>query len=539
MNEQYDIKDSSLIEEIISHMNNSEYRMALDLIHKRLLNKIDINQRKGAFLKVDLAGFLIDIGSEGFIEEEIRDGLKIFEEDMDSFRKFITESSIEYNFGNAKSGLFRIQRKNKDLKFSPENIELLIEAKNHYWKSFKKCSSHGKDFNLKLLTNLANSLDTCGRVVESLQYYDLALKEDPNFLVANFCRSQALIWLNHLSGGYSINQLFQAMQGFDRASQCVNMPKSFVEDSKSKRELLREKLKNRVYSSQDIVHDLEETKAEAESHSAYRKFCLENKLCLSEHSLYCNCIGAGSDNITIPRTCLPIGGTYVPRMEFILNRIKSEFYIARLMYYESCMKDQKKWESYEREVSFTELYENESIGIYPEMLRTSFRLCFGILDKISYGVCELFNLAEPDEPIAFERFWKPQGKNLSKKQQERWNIINSIDNHPLLALYSQATDLNSKTGEWRDFKEWRNSLEHEILFLKNFSCSEKQDLFGSLKFSRPILFVDYSEFREKTLHLLQFARAAIMYFVFCVRMEGEKDNKKLGIPITLSPKIVY
>jgi hypothetical protein len=287
------------------------------------------------------------------------------------------------------------------------------------------------------------------------------------------------------------------------------------------------------------VHDLEETKAEAVSHSSYRKFCLENKLCLSEHALYCNCIGAGNDNITIPKSSATIGGVYIPKMEFILNRLKSEFAIARLMYYESCMKDLKRWEGYEKEVYFTELYENESIGIYPEMLRTSFRLCFGILDKTSYGVCELFNLAEPDEPIAFERFWKPQGKNLSKKQQERWDLINSINNYSLLALYSQATDLNSKTGEWRDFKEWRNSLEHEILFLKNVSYSEKQDLFGSLKFSRPILFVDYSEFREKTLHLLQFARAAIMYFVFCVRMEGEKDNKKLGIPITLSPKILY
>jgi LA2681-like HEPN len=136
------------------------------------------------------------------------------------------------------------------------------------------------------------------------------------------------------------------------------------------------------------------------------------------------------------------------------------------------------------------------------MLRTSFRLCFGILDKIAHAICELFDMSEPDEPLAFERFWRPKGKGLSRKQQERWEKINSIENFSLLALYSQATDLNSHSGEWGNFKNWRNALEHELLILTRGS-GKPLDIFKAMKSSRRIVSVDYGEFKDKAIHLLQ------------------------------------
>ncbi|MDM8544492.1 LA2681 family HEPN domain-containing protein [Desulfococcaceae bacterium HSG9] len=148
--------------------------------------------------------------------------------------------------------------------------------------------------------------------------------------------------------------------------------------------------------------------------------------------------------------------------QLILNRIKSEFALARILYYQSNPECCKGLETFDEEIAFTELYENEAVGIRPEMVRLSFRICFGILDKIARGICDLFNLAEPNEPLYFESFWKPRG-NKSIKQKERWDKINSINNFPLLALYSQATDLNSFNGEWGIFKEWRNAMEHKML----------------------------------------------------------------------------
>ena len=322
------------------------------------------------------------------------------------------------------------------------------------------------------------------------------------------------------------------MQGLAKAAQSNDVPKWLREQWIDKRDRLQNELLRHGYTDENVKHDLKETKSEAENHSPFRKFCLNNNLCLSEHSLYCNCVGAGSDNLTIPKSTASIGGDFVPKMELLLNRLKSEFALARLLYYES---DQEQWKSYDNEISFTELHEDESVGLRPEMLRTSFRLCFGILDKIAHAICELFDMSEPDEPLAFERFWRPKGKGLSRKQQERWGKINSIENFSLLALYSQATDLNSHSGEWGNFKNWRNALEHELLILTR-GYGKPLDIFKAMKSSRRIVSVDYGEVKDKAIHLLQLTRSAIFNFVFCVRTEGEKMLGKQGVPITLQPK---
>jgi hypothetical protein len=192
-------------------------------------------------------------------------------------------------------------------------------------------------------------LDSSGRVVEAIQYYDKVLVENPEFPQANASRSEALIWLNNLSGTYSINLLWQAMQGLAKAAQSNDVPKWLREQWIDKRDRLQNELIRHGYTDENVKHDLKETKSEAENHSPFRKFCLNNNLCLSEHSLYCNCVGAGSDNLTIPKSTASIGGDFVPKMELRLNRLKSEFALARLLYYES---DQEQWKSYDNEISY-------------------------------------------------------------------------------------------------------------------------------------------------------------------------------------------
>jgi len=530
-------EDELLLKQIEDLTNQQKWDSAVELIQERLEKEFDVNIPSNAVLKAKLAGFLIDIGSEGQLERPIKDGMDIYEKDIDTFVKYIHKSSIEYNLGNGKSGLFLIQRTNPGFQFNPKNIGILTETKNHYWRAYKLLPKEDMGFRKQLLTNLANTLDTSCRVVEALHYYDQIIEEDPEFPQANASRGEALIWLNHISGSYSVNQLWQAMNNFAIAANSKNVPDWYIRQWEEKRDRLQHHLNKHGYTEQDVEHDIEITKAEANSHSDYRKFCLNHYLCLSEHSLYCNCIGADRDNLTIPKSSGSIGGEDIPRMELRLNRMKSEYAIARLLFYESNEINHKKWEPYNKELFLTELYEDEAVGHRPEMLRTSFRLCFGILDKIAHAVSELFDLSDPEEPLAFERFWRPRGKGLSRKQELRWEKINQIENFPLLALYSQATDLNSQTGEWGDFKKWRNALEHESLILTQ-SSDKPLDIFGALKSSQRILMVNYEEFRQKTLHLLHLTRSAIFNFVFCVRIEGEKDLREQGqgVSITLFPK---
>lgn len=153
-------------------MDQRNFRGAHDMAYNRLCETKDTTTKYGCILKAKLAGLLIDIGEEGQIEEAIIEGIQTLQDDRHHFSNFIHEGSTEYNLGNAKSGLFSIQRTKSGFKFSPENIALLTEAKNHYWRGYKLFQSTNTDIIPQLFVNLANALDSSGRVVEAIQYYE-------------------------------------------------------------------------------------------------------------------------------------------------------------------------------------------------------------------------------------------------------------------------------------------------------------------------------------------------------------------------------
>jgi hypothetical protein len=308
------------------------------------------------------------------------------------------------------------------------------------------------------------------------------------------------------------------MIGYKEAASSGRIRKGLITHWQMHYESLRDKLIRGGYTEEHIENDSVLTQNEARQHSVYRRFCLDHYLALSEHALYCQCIGARRDDLTIPLSSRSIGGEFVPRMEHTLNRLKAEFAFARLLYFKS-MKLDDKWDTFEDEVTFAELYEGEVIGIESEMLRTSFRLCSGILDKIANGVCDLFNVAKTSEHLYFERFWR--------NNEDRWFKLSNSENYSLIGLYSQATDLGLRNGEWEIFKSWRNNLEHRMLILTS-TTDVDSDMLAVYRSVRPPLRVPFQEFQEKTLHFLQFVRSAIINFALCVRQEALKASSTDG-----------
>ena len=518
-----------LCQKIVELYSKPAFKEAINLINKRLERLVLCTGKGDYYLKNELAGFLIDIGEAGRIKESVVAGLKIIEQERENIRGIITEGSIEYNLGNAKSALFKIQREEFGFRYVPQNIKYLIEAKNHYWRAYKYEDESASKIRPELIVNLANTLSSCGRIVESLQFYDLVLKIYPDFPNANTSRAKELLWYNQLSGGLTKNLIYQAKEGYEIASKTDSkkIPEWLKDVWRKEGEKCADFLKRIDFNDSNVHIDKEETKKEFDSLSSYRKFCLNNHLTLSEHSLYCNCIGARRDDILI---CIPFqsfDANFIPLMEKILNRLKSEFSLARILYYYSILETINEFTSFDGEVMFTELYDAESLGTKPEMLRTSFRLCFGILDKIASAICTLFELSDKNENIYFERFWKPNTNRSSEKQKTRWEKINNIQNISLLALYTQATDLNNKDGEWSFFKEWRNNLEHSQLNL--LSVNElADDRFEIFKSNPDLLIADEEYFRSKTLLMLQFTRSAIFNYVYLVRNEARKVKPKDG-----------
>jgi hypothetical protein len=223
-------------------------------------------------------------------------------------------------------------------------------------------------------------------------------------------------------------------------------------------------------------------------------------------------------------------------MELVLNRLKAEFALSRALYYQIAQAaDDEEWKTESFEPTYLDLGDDEVISLGSEMLRTAFKGCFGVLDKIARAVCDLFELAEPQEAIYFTSFWRTRSKN--GKARTRWAEINARATPPLIALYSQATDLNRERGEFGRYKEWRNALEHDFLHLVSPGSSSLGPLLAEAPGREPKL-VSVPDFAMGTLHLLRLTAAAIFHFAHLVRLEGRRNRAQCTAEfvIELRPK---
>jgi hypothetical protein len=263
--------------------------------------------------------------------------------------------------------------------------------------------------------------------------------------------------------------------------------------------------------------DHAKTLAEYSQLSEYRKFCLAKNLTLSEHALYCTCVGSARDDLIIPTKSGVVGNFVVP-MERVLNRLKSEFAFARTFYYEYLTETSP--DEIQHELCFSELFDGEVLGLDIEKIRAGFRSCFGILDKIAAAICELHSLKPKNGHVYFQSMWR-------LNMDDRMEKFESIKNPGLLALYSIATDLNQhKNGEWSFYKSWRDNMEHKFVVIYEGDTLPENKV--PYNFMKDVVFIQEEDFILHFERLLQLTRSAIFSFVFSVR-EHAAEKKKSGI----------
>jgi hypothetical protein len=484
-------------------------------------------------LKAELAGCLVSIGTEGKIKEAVAQGLEILETERADLGAVLHPASYEYNLGNARLALFEIEADGPQFVASLESFDQLVLAKNHYWKGYRLLTEKCEGIRYQLLINLGVALSHANRVVEAVHFCHRALGEAPELGMAHNKLALALIGLNRISGGFSQKLLWTIAEEFQICARSLDAPLPVRTFSQRQASYFRSHPTIKSVTVDEINEELKTTALEAERHSRYRRFCLVQGLALCEHALYCPCAGARHDDLMLATASQPLSGDFVPRMELVLNRLKAEFGWARLQYFHSIMYE-SDWNLHELEITYTELFEGEDTSVRTELLRSSFRQCFGILDKIAAALCDVFELAEPHENIYFDSFWKPRSR---RSGFDRWAKLMKLPfNFGLVALYNIATDLNQVSGEWRDLKLWRNSLEHRTLLLMEDDVPEI-DPFSVLTGKSSPLLVTYSEFEERTLHLLQMTCSAIFSFVCCLRQRAsEARSSETGIAVTLDHK---
>lgn len=506
-------------------LNKGMYSKAIEEVYYELGQLSKDNEAYPYFL-TKVAGLLIDIGTEGLDKKSCEEGIGILKNNEVLIKKHITEDSYYYCLGNGIQALYRIGQRKK-LPNLEEVKTSLSEAKNFYYKAFKMTDLENiDDLGLQILTNLGNNLSLSGRIIEAINLHRRVLRINPHFPQSLIGFAESLDYLNRVSANkqsiwlYSI--IYHAFkEGIENYQIPVTQKKYFESQLlKYKDRLIAESFKFSEYEKMKTIYE-----KEFDTLSHYRKFCIEHFLCLNEHSIYCSCSETSIDNLSIIHSQISLYGTRIGKLELLLNRLKSEFGLARKLIYEGI----NETDNYD-DIDYSDLMDFEVIGQNIEKVRTSFRLCFGILDKIAHGIIYFFELPKGQkEPIYFEKFWD---------EKKRWDIIKDIRNPHLVALYSIANDLNGKEGEFHFYKQWRNKLEHNNLILVD--KIDEPDLFELFDDDSFISRAAYPFFKEQSLHLLQMCGSAIYSYVYAVRTESLKNlGDAPTIPFIIQPKVKY
>ena len=493
-------------------LDNEDYNQAKEIIENQFKETLKLNDKEKLIHQISLYGILIDIGCESQNENDLKKAITFYESKEKELEGIITKSSYYYNLANAKHGLSKIfYSKNRGVHTLSTTKEKFQEPINLYWLAYKTRNHNDDSLLPQILINLSNSLITVNRIVEGLQFLDIVLKKHPSFPQALISKGDSLNYLNTVTNSSTSVALYtQIYQSYNKGILSNKIPPTLLKKFKHKRAEVRKKLEDYNFDINDLKSEIVKTKEEYDKHTSFRKFCIDNHLSLNQHAIYCGCVAAEKDDLQIGVKHGTFKSNIIPKLELLLNRIKSEFAFARWMYYKS-----NSEEPFDYDIKFSELLDGEIINSQSEMLRSSFRICYGILDKIALGICKLYNL--DSKRIHFETFWE------DKKRKAK---LNEIKNIHLTALYSIACDLNTRTGELKQFKNWRNKLEHNLLILKDTS-KDIPDVLNIFDDEQFVAVVDINDFNSKTINLLQHTRAAIFSYVYCVRLQTimQKPNE--------------
>jgi tetratricopeptide (TPR) repeat protein len=256
---------------------------ALQVLNERNAQGLTADNPAGVHLLAQIAGLLIDIGSEGHNEQAIQDGLALLEKHHDQLGTLVTDASRHYNLGNAKSSLADLHNPNAFTTPGLADHDLLLAAKNHYWKALK---THDRNdhFAHQLRTNLANALRKSGRITEALTAYDDIIASNPNFTMAHLHRGLALLVLEQrsVSGTRTTSMLVQAATEYSHTADAPDSSAAVREVAITMRDRTTKRLKAHGYKTDHSTKDIAGTRHEATQHSAYRQFTLRHHLGLCE-----------------------------------------------------------------------------------------------------------------------------------------------------------------------------------------------------------------------------------------------------------------
>ena len=388
-----------------------------------------------------------------------------------------------------------------------------------------------------IYVNLGNSFSHYGRTINAIKYYDkaIALKfwhknavNHPNYFMALINKAKALEDYSNLDYDNRHKEYFikfayklykEALTLFEKNKNIYYIDLSIVNEI-----LKRVHFYNKFEGIEDIeyfeTYEIKFSKNENE----YRKWCLSNKFFLNSMNDLGNYDISTYDPLNLPNLITKIDEGF-PKTITNFNQIKQEFITFRHLLFEGLHEKTPKY--YDKETSITDDYDYNLYDINIEKIKIAFRGFYSIFDKIAYFLNEYFNIEIQENQIDFRKIWFNKERKINNK-------FNELNNLALRGLYLISKDLffNNNDEQSKKFIEVlepeaqaindiRNHLEHKFISIKIV----KSDLLDEKERKRNFSITE-DELKEKTIHLAQLAREAIIYLSFAIHNEEKKKTNK-------------
>ncbi|GGA70669.1 hypothetical protein GCM10008015_09330 [Flavobacterium palustre] len=488
----------------------------MSISYKEILNLKNLNDFKADDV-TNLLAIIFETGRENKSKKDIIFGLNLSEKQ--NLENFSDENKMIFHF-NVANGWSYLQQLNENIRsdefwdFNLEESEkqvihlrLALSFSGKSVNNYKKC---------EILTNLGIIFNHLGRFSEAQSYWQQAIKIDSSFSMAignigyNLVHYSKILYDNGhqlLFLKFAYKYLNKAIDSdiYEEAKIAFKNTSTFLESIVKIEEL------------KDIQNLENFSIGNTQEEQEYRTWCLKKKLFLNPlNDIIIDNI-AGHDCLFLPTITLKFDKP--PIYQTIFNQIKQEFVFARHLLFEGLTHKTTHYsdkDNIQLDTLDYAVYSHSS-----EKIKTTFRICYSILDKIGYLINDYLNLDYKPHEVSFRSIW-----TLSDKKTKKTKINNKIietQNWAFRGLYWLSKDLYEKNEEFslsiepeaKKLAQIRNFIEHKSFKIVEFGETGLSD-------NELTYVITREEFEKKTLKLVTLIRASVIYLSLGINLEEKK-----------------
>jgi hypothetical protein len=477
------------------HMDTGDFEGAKNVVQKLL----SLGQDYVALFMA--SGLMIDIGSAVEDEQMIEEGIILLKKNFKTiFKDNNYAPKAYYNLANGYYCLFQFKLKNDPYSTLFRDTELDI-AKIYFRKALEY-DVQDSFFTSEILVNLGNCFDERGRVIDALECYEQAIQLKPDHGMALGNKAIALAYYARIAGKYQKTFLIDAHSLLVEALRS-EIPSESIEKFSIELERIQ-----RILSDEDLKSTAKypgySVETENEAERSLIEFCIKYKLYLNICNFCQKCNAAIGDTITLGPMILPLKDNTYLRLSSYLNQIKQDYTTARFLLFLSTT-NKVDLEFADKHVMIVDTLDQSIHNINVQLLKTSFKMLYDVLDKIAYFFNDYLQLGISETKVDFRRVWYSNSKkvNISQKVMDSKNLS-------LNAMFDIYRDFEE--GPYIELREIRHASTHRFLNIRQSQQAENTE-----NMTKETLV-------ERTLHLARIVRNTIIYLIYFVDSQEVRKN---------------